>query len=61
MLWTLVLSPAEMDGDCAGTPKSHVFAADPILGWETYALFLPVFIREENTGTGTSQQILIAA
>lgn len=50
-----------MDGDCAGTPKSHVFAADPILGWETYALFLPVFIREENTGTGTSQQILIAA
>lgn len=30
-------------------------------GGGTYALFSPVFIREEKTGMGTSQQILIAA
>lgn len=41
----LVLSPAEMDGDCSGTPKSHVFTADPVLGWGDLRPFLTSFYQ----------------
>lgn len=38
------------NGDYAGTSKSHMFTADPVLGQKTYTLFLSVFIREGYTG-----------
>lgn len=41
VLWMLAFSCRK--GDSPGTPKSHRFTTDPVLGWGSYALFSSVF------------------